>query len=283
MKKMTVFDRAEILLNTVVELHTDWCEHKESVNRIDFEVGSHKAAVAEVNKWGDAAYALRMLWSFFGCHAPGVTCEEIWNAYPWFQKLWDNDYTKAYKMFEKMVEISDKVGTFLCAAYSIRKGGTLSNRDVTENNKVVYATVSLHRTGHYRDIAISFANKTHTKRDDTLNEFSKVYNELVNYCGTVASTPLSLSSKVWIQESMSEREWNHKIEECKKWMEAEMELCTEKQAMWVSKKMEIPMETAQKLNKMQASEILGYFFNDDTFGVEEKSFLEHYRKIVNNL
>lgn len=134
-------------------------------------------------------------------------------------------------------------------------------------------------SGEYR---AEFEQTTQTGRQKALdyaNELLRKYNEQKGLYFHDTYT-------VYDARTMTKRDFDSYVHRLEAAIENNIPVppCSEKQAFWVAKKMNCPQQAAERLNKEQASQLLGVLFDKDGHyayhKVERDGILNHYSKIL---
>lgn len=239
---------------------------REANSTLTINVKSHRTAVMLAHKFKDVINGVKTMMM---CYRSGAH-KEFWDSYASIRNTFDDDFEMSERVFDLLSSNVDYVKTI----YGWSMTG-LSNRMAKDEGAVVISFAANRIERHM--VEIRFEKKTDTCLERAKSECFKALSDLSDYCGTISATPC----RDFFTRNSDSYTYKRIAGEAKSYIGTELPLCSEKQALWVSRKMECPIEVASKLNKYQASEILDYFFNDEQMpGVDVVKF---YRNVIDNL
>ena len=255
---------------------------------LEFSVNSHKTAVARANEYVKVSRLFKDVWQFNWAGSDvkdEAIRKEFWNTYEWYRKEFNNDFDLTQKLFNMLVDLRKHCDNTAAWTWIFdpKVTGDTDNRYVNNcpEDKAVFVEFRFGKMHIYYAITIKFETRTNTPRQQKFDEMLKLVDVVAKHYGTISTIPVYMPDKCWVYDAMTEKKIDEYIAKLNNSMTVEIPLCSEKQAMYIAKNAKIDIESAKKLNKYQAKEILDYYFH--SYGGDEEFKKNYIDKVFKNI
>jgi hypothetical protein len=131
----------------------------------------------------------------------------------------------------------------------------------------------------YGKYVANCVNKTNTTKQRTIGDYGMIAKQLQEKLGLCNIDYVPIKT---FRVNSSEYEIRSKISMAEEILNSPLQPCTDKQALWIARKLKTDEITAKKLNKYQASELLDILFNwdDNQWAVDPDKTVAYYKKLL---